>query len=54
MDGKIKEREWRSQTGQDGCIKSMKPPKGARRKIVANELRENWKHFVNNETGSVR
>ena len=52
-DGKIKEGEWRSQAWQDGCLKLMKPPKGGRRKVVANELRENLKHFVNSEIGSV-
>ena len=52
-DGKIKEGEWRSQAGQDGYLKLMKPPKGGRRKVVANELRENLKHFVNSEIGSV-
>ena len=52
-DGKIKEGEWRSQARQDGCLKLMKPPKEGRRKVVANELRENLKHFVNSEIGSV-
>ena len=52
-DGKIKEGEWRSRAGHDGCLKLMKPPKGGRRKIVANELRENLKHFANSEIGSV-
>ena len=51
--GKIKKGEWRLQAGQDGCLKLMKPPKGGWRKIVANELRENLKHFVNGEIGSV-
>ena len=53
VDGKIKEGEWRSQAEQDGCLKLIKPPKGDRRKVVANELRENLKHFVNSEIGSV-
>ena len=52
-DGKIKEGEWRSQVGQDICLKLMKPPKGARRKVLVNELRENLNHFVNSEIGSV-
>ena len=52
-DGKIKEGEWRSQAGQDGSLKLMTHPKVGRRKVVANELRENLKHFVNNEIGSV-
>ena len=52
-DGKIKEGEWRSRAGQDGCLKLMKPLEGGRRKVVANELRENLKHFVNSEIGSV-
>ena len=52
-DGKIKEREWRSQAGQDGSLKLIKPPKGSRRKVVANELRENLKHFVSCYIGSV-
>ena len=52
-DGKIKEGERRSQAGQDGCLKLMKPPKGGRRKVVANKLRENLKHFVNSEIESV-
>ena len=51
--GKIKEGKWRSQARQDGCLKLMKPPKGGRRKVAANELRENLKHFVNSEIGSV-
>ena len=38
VDGEIKEGEWRSQAGQDGCLKLMKPPKGGWRKVVANEL----------------
>ena len=37
-DVKIKEREWRSQALQDGCLKLMKPPKGGLKKVVANEL----------------
>ena len=37
-DVKIKEREWRSQAWQDGCLKLMKPPKGSLKKVVANEL----------------
>ena len=49
VDGKIEEGEWRSQAGQDGCLKLMKPLKGSRKKIVANELRENLKHFVHSE-----
>ena len=52
-DGKIKEGEWRSQAGQDGSLKLMKPQRGGRRKVVVNELRENLKHFVNSEIGSV-
>ena len=52
-DGKIKEGEWKSQAGQDGCLKLMKPPKDGWRKVVANERRENLKHFVNSEIGSV-
>ena len=52
-DGKIKEGEWRSQAGQDGCLKLTKPLKRRRRKVVANELRENLKRFVNSEIGSV-
>ena len=35
---KIKEREWRSQAWQDGCLKFMKAPKGGLKKVVANEL----------------
>ena len=38
--------------GQDGCLKFMKPTKGGERKIVANELRENLRQFVNSEIGS--
>ena len=53
MDAKIKEGECRSQARQDGCLKLMKHPKGGRRKIVANELRENLKYFVKSEIGSV-
>ena len=34
-------------------LKLMKLPKGGRRKIVVNELRENLKNFVNSEIGSV-
>ena len=52
-DDKIKEGEWMSEADQDGGLKLMKPPKSGRRKIVPNELRENLKHFVNSETGSV-
>ena len=52
-DGKIKEGERRSQAGQDDCSKLMKPPKSGWRKVVVNELRENLKHFVNGEIGSV-
>ena len=52
-DGKIKEVEWSSQAGQDGCLKLMKSPRGGRRKIVANELRENLKHLVNSKIGLV-
>ena len=52
-DGKINEREWRSQAEQDGCLKLMKPPKGGWRKILENEFRENLKHFGNSEIGSV-
>ena len=52
-DGKIKEGEWRSQARQDDCLKLMQAPKGGRRKVAANELRENLKHFVNSEIGSV-
>ena len=52
-DDKIKKGEWRSQVRQDGCLKLMKPPKGGRRKVVANELPENLKHFVNSKIGSV-
>ena len=52
-DDKIKEGECRSQAGQDGCLKLMKAPKGGRRKVVAKELRENLKHFVNSEIESV-
>ena len=52
-DGKINEGECRLQARQDGCLKLMKPPKGGWRKIVANELRENLKHFVNSEIGSI-
>ena len=40
--------------GQDGYLKLMKSPKGGRRKVEANELWENLKHFVNNEIGSVQ
>ena len=50
-DEKIKEGEWRSQAGQDGSLKLMKPH--GRRKVVVNELRGNLKHFVNSEIGSV-
>ena len=50
-DGKIKEGEWRSQAGQDGFLKLMKSPKGGRRKVVANERRENLKHFVDQYRG---
>ena len=39
--------------GQDGCLKSMKPLKDDWRKIVANKLRKNSRHFVNNEIRSV-
>ena len=53
VDGKIKEGEWRSQAGQDGYLNLIKPAKGGWRKVVANELRENSKHFVNSEIGSV-
>ena len=42
-----------TQAGKDGCLKMMKPPKSGRRKVVAKELRENLKHFVNSEIGSV-
>ena len=42
-----------TQAGQDGCLKLMKPPKSGRRKVVSNELRENLKHLVNSEIGSV-
>ena len=52
-DGEIKEEEWRSQAPQDGCFKLMKFPKGGRRKVLANELRESLKDFVNREIGSV-
>ena len=52
-DGKLKEGEWRSQTAENGCFRPIKLPKGGRRKILANELRENLKHFVNSEIGSV-
>ena len=52
-DGKIKEGEWRSQAGKDGCLKLMKPPKGCRRTVVTNKLRGNLKYFVNSEIGSV-
>ena len=45
---------WRSQTGKDGCLKTMRPAKGGQRKSVANELRENLKHFVNSKIGSVK
>ena len=38
VDGKIKEGEWRSQAGHDGCLKLMKLPKGGRRNVVAKEL----------------
>ena len=31
----------------------MKSPKDVRRKVVANKVRENLKHFVNSEIGSV-
>ena len=34
-------------------LKVYETPKGGWRKIVANELRENLKHFVNSEIGSV-
>ena len=52
-DSNIKKGDWRTQAGQDGCLKLMKPQKGGRRKIVTNKLREHSKHFVNNEIGSV-
>ena len=52
-DSKIKEGKWRSQTMQDGCLKSRKPPNIGQRKIVANELWKNLKHFVNSKIGSV-
>ena len=52
-DGKIKEGEWRSQAKQDSFLRLMKSSKDGRRKTVANKLRENLKHFVNSEIGSV-
>ena len=44
---------WRSQTGQDGCLETMRPPKGGQGKSVASELQGNLKHFVNSKIGSV-
>ena len=53
-DGRIKQGEWRSQVGmQSGSLQQIKPAKGGRRKIEANELRENLKNFLNSEAGSV-
>ena len=53
-DGRIKPGEWRSQIGmQPGSLHQIKPAKGGRRKIEANELRENLKNFLNSEAGSV-
>ena len=38
---------------QDGCLRSLSISKGGRRKIVANNLREDLKTFLNSELGSV-
>ena len=52
-NGEIKDGEWRSQVQHDGCLQPFNPSKGGRRKILANELRENLKDFLNSEFGSV-
>ena len=52
-NGEIKVGEWRSHIQEDGCLRSLNISKGGRRKIVANELREDLKTFLNSELGSV-
>ena len=48
---KIKVGEWRSQSGQqDGCLQPIKPIKGGRRKMIANQFRGNLKKFANSDS----
>ena len=52
-DNKINKEKLKSQARQDGCLKLMEPLKSGRKKIVANKLQENLKHFLSSEIGSV-
>ena len=52
-DGTIKAGEWRAQVTSDGGLQSIKTIKGGRRKLEANNLRENLKVYFNSEIGSV-
>lgn len=52
--GEIKPGEWRSYISEGGgCLKNMNIAKGGRRKVVANEVRDALKTFLNSEVGSV-
>ena len=51
---KIKGGEWTSQAGQDGCLKSMKPPNSKRWPEKNFSERNSRKYFMNSEIGSMR
>ena len=51
---KIKGGEWTSQAGQDGCLKSMKPPNSKRWPEKNFSERNSRKYFMNSEIRSMR